>query len=135
MGVDLSGLATPEKVEALVSTYPDLRAGAWYMEPVAWAIDSGLMHGDGGGFRPNARITRQEMCVVLYRAFGLRYDEENPFTFADHDSIAGWARSQVYACFQAGLVKGDSRGSFNPTAYTKRAEAAAIFSRYADFTS
>lgn len=87
--------------------------------------------GSGGKFRPKDNITRQEMCRVLVNALELGEAQETP-SFADSASIAEWARPQVYACYEAGLVKGDPNGRFNPRNFAKRSEAATMLQRYAD---
>ena len=112
-------------------SFPDVPASAWYAPVAVWAKESKVMEGSGGKFRPNEKITRQEMCRVLVNALGLDEAQEVP-SFADSASIADWARPQVYACYEAGLVKGDPNGRFNPRNFAKRSEAATMLQRYAD---
>ncbi len=112
-------------------SFPDVPADAWYASVAVWAKENGIMEGSGGKFRPKDNITRQEMCRVLVNALELGEAQETP-SFADSASIAEWARPQVYACYEAGLVKGDPNGRFNPRNFAKRSEAATMLQRYAD---
>ncbi|WP_322170686.1 S-layer homology domain-containing protein [Acutalibacter caecimuris] len=117
-------------------SFDDVGTKAWYHKAAAWAKESGLMRGEMQNgklvFRPNDRISRQEMCVVLYQALGLHYGG-NGITFKDDSKISGWAKEKVYACQEAGLLRGDEKGNFNPLNSTKRSEAASVFSAYADY--
>ncbi len=127
LGVDL----TPYKGK---SAFSDVPANQWYAAAANWAKQSGMMSGDNRGrFRPNATITKQEICVVLYNALGLNSGDIGSF-FADDYQIAPWARYQVYACREAGLISGDNMGKVNPQKGTVRSEAATIFAAYAQYT-
>lgn len=127
LGVDL----TPYKGK---SAFSDVPANQWYAAAANWAKQSGMMSGDNRGrFRPNATITKQEICVVLYNALGLNSGDIGSF-FADDYQIAPWARYQVYACREAGLISGDNMGKVNPRKGTVRSEAATIFAAYAQYT-
>ena len=90
------------------------------------------MRGDGNGkFRPNAPITREEMCVVISQALEAHKELES-FTFPDHASISRWARNAVYECYPLGLVKGDNKGYFSPKGNTLRSEAATVFTKFVE---
>lgn len=116
-----------------LESFEDIRVGVWYDKAAAWAKASNLMEGDGKQFRPNDPISRQEMCVVLYRALGLTARESDmAVRFSDDAKIAGWARNQVYACRAAGLIQG-SGGAFNPLGDARRCEAASVFANYAKY--
>lgn len=126
LGVDLSVYTE--------SPFKDVPAGRWYTAAAAWAKESGVMSGyTDGSFKPNAPITRQEMCVVLYNAMTEK-PELSGFAFADDARIGGWAREAVYACQAAGLVQGDNKGEFAPTGSTLRSHAAVVFAKFAGLT-
>ena len=117
---DLSGAAG--------SPFEDVAADAWYAAAVSWVKEQGLMQGSGNQFRPNAAITREEMCVVFRNL--LKAEETGVGLFVDDASISSWARDSVYICREAGLIYGDNYGNFNPRSTTPRREAAAVFVRY-----
>lgn len=110
-------------------SFSDVSTSRWYSGAAYWAKDSGVMVGTGGKFRPNDPISRQEMCSVLSRALGLQ--SASLGGFLDDGDIADWAREGVYACRDAGLVKGGTNGKFNPRSYTVRRDAAVVFANYA----
>lgn len=123
LGVELSGYTE--------SAFKDVPTGKWYTAAVAWAKESGLMSGyTDGTFKPDAPITRQEMCMVLYNAMETK-PEPAEGTFADDAKIGRWAKNAVYACRAAGLVQGDNNGCFDPLGNTLRSHAAVVFAAFA----
>ncbi len=112
------------------SSFSDVKPGKWYASVAAWVQKEGIMQGHDGKFRPDAPISREEMCVVFARVMELQ-GASSDFRFPDHGKIASWAREAVYACYEKGLIKGDEKGNFNPKNYTARREAAVVFTRWA----
>lgn len=111
------------------ASYPDVTVGKWYAPAIAWAKEQKKMNGYKDGlFRPEAPITREEMCVAI-RNFVGSSAEPTAFTFPDDGQISKWAREAVYQCHALGLVTGDDKGRFAPRDNTLRSQAAAIFSR------
>jgi len=127
MGVDLTRYTG--------KSFTDVPAGKWFSPAAAWAKETKLMAGyKDGSFQPNAPITRQEMCVVLYNAMGV-HQEMDPSVasvFIDNAKIAGWAKDAVYQCYTRGLVQGDDQGNFSPTGSTLRSHAAVVFTKFAE---
>lgn len=114
--------------------FPDVAAGAWYAEAVAWASEIGVAQGTGAGFEPDEFITREQLCTMF-----TRYAQKNniilkpivdKIVFADHNEISAWARSAVETAQQAGLVNGRSEHRFAPQATATRAEVATLLSRF-----
>jgi hypothetical protein len=118
------------------SNFNDI-TGQWYGKPVAIAAKAGLVNGyDDGSFKPNNRITREEMAVMLTRAVeyaGTKMDakdlEETLGRFKDGDKIKKWAQEQVAAAANAQIIRGYNDGSFAPDHDATRAEAAAMLLR------
>ena len=112
--------------------FTDVDPGQWYAPYVAWAADSGVMNGDGNGvFRPNDPITREEMCQVFCNLLAEdlpQVPEQEPFP--DDSAISDWAKEAVYLCKALDLVRGAPDGSFAPSDFTQRCEAAAVFVRF-----
>lgn len=53
-----------------VKSFPDVKPAKWYYEYVKVASSQGIINGKPDGtFRPNDKITRNEMAVMIYRAF------------------------------------------------------------------
>lgn len=123
LDVDLTGYTA--------SSFKDVPAGRWFTPAVAWAKESGVVGGyEDGTFRPNANISRQEMCVIISRTLKSQPDKQ-AFAFPDDRKISGWAKDGVYTCYALGLVQGDDKGNFSPGNSTLRSQAAVVFTRYA----
>ncbi len=117
-------------------SFTDVKAGDWFANAVSWAGENQIVSGyQDGTFRPNALITREEMCVVLENYIqnaSPNVPEHKPFTFPDDSKISSWAEKAVYACYDRGLISGDDQGKFNPGSNTARCEAATVFVKYLD---
>lgn len=125
----------PEDYVPQASTFIDVKDSDWFAAAVSWAGEQKVVSGyEDGTFRPNAPITREEMCVILVnyvdRILVPNVPEMDGFAFPDDGSISGWAKEAVYWCQGNSLVSGDETGRFNPVDYTRRSEAASVFVRY-----
>ena len=115
-------------------TFKDVAPGDWYYGVVEAAAKADLVKGYGKGlFKPNAKITREEITAILIRALG-KQDEAaanaNTMTsFKDDGDIASWARGSVVVAFNEGLIKGYPNGTFGPKKNAIRAEVCAMVSR------
>lgn len=110
------------------TTFTDVDGDAWYASAVAAASQNGLVNGRGKEtFAPNAAITREELAVMLYRAYQTKGDasslEEAP-DLKDKQKISSWALQEVNEALALGLMKGHANGMFTPQAKTTRAESA-----------
>jgi hypothetical protein len=85
-------------------------------------------------FAPSNNITRQEMCVMIYRALGAArldtsVDPTAPFPFTDADIIASWAIKEVKFCHQNGIMNGTSLTTIDPLLNTPREQAIVLINR------
>ncbi|MOA42454.1 hypothetical protein D3C78_1645030 [compost metagenome] len=64
--------------------------------------------------------------VIAVRALGLEVNPKATLTFDDADQIPVWARPYVATAAEAGLIKGNGDGKFNPIASSTRAEAVTV---------
>ncbi len=111
------------------AVFTDIPANAWYAEAVAAAHEAGIIFGKSeSSFDPAAAITRQEMTVLLLRAYGYRagaaYLAKEQSAFADRGQISSWAQHAVDAAFELGLTKGKGNNRFDPQGVLTRAESA-----------
>lgn len=109
--------------------FKDVAADNWYAGDVAAVYKAGLVTGRSGNqFAPNEAITRQEMAVMLAKAFekvgGTNQAEEASLAFRDSKEISAWAQAAVRIVTSAGLMKGYTDGTFVPEYNATRAEAA-----------
>ena len=110
--------------EPASSPFVDVADDDYGVSSVAYLYEKNIAAGDNEGkFNPNAKITRQEAATLLAKAFGATGTSSELYN--DDAAIASWAKSFVYACKEAGLMKGDAgTGNFRPTSTITRAEAA-----------
>ncbi len=118
--------------------FADVDASDWYAGAVQAAVDYGLIDGyEEGAFRPKQRISRQEAAVVLSRASAIAKLKSTVLdaeadralsAFADGGEVAGWARANVAAAVELGLING--RGDrLDVAASLTRAETAVLVRR------
>jgi len=131
---NVSGVNTSNK--NVNTGFSDVPKGKWYTAAVTWAAQNGIVNGVGGGrFDPNAKVTREQMCLMIvnyienYQKRTLSVTTNAP-TFADDAKIAKWAKTAVYKCAKAGLVNGVGNNKFDPKASATRAQGATIFTNF-----
>jgi hypothetical protein len=116
-------------------SFTDVAADSWYSATVQAAVKAGITDGyEDGSFRPEARITREEMAVMLYRALHAvdtapAADASVLAGLSDSGELAGWSRDAVSALVTSNLLNGRTEGGFAPAADATRAEAAAVLQR------
>lgn len=127
--------------------FHDVANGEWYQKYVAALYntkvgDESIIKGDGENFRPNDKITRQEVAVIVAKLQAdksietIEKDVNNNdvhkvvevTNFKDYKSIKPWADESVEYLNNNGIVKGDE-GYFNPTQAITRAEALVMVQR------
>ena len=117
--------------------FTDLPNGAYYTGYAQWANIYGIMNGiSSTAFSPNASISRQDICVMLYRYlknYAGKSLSTSATSFTDDSSIASYAKDAVYAMKNIGIVNGYTDGSFKPQGYATRAEVATMFQRLYDY--
>ena len=110
---------------ALGKTDPSLNSAPTFTDcslaDVRAAAALGVVSGyDDGTFRPRERITREEAAAMLSRFTALfrENDESIAEPYRDDAQIGSWAKPQVYAMRNAGIMSGTD-GGFSPKgAYT-----------------
>lgn len=122
--------------------FSDVKPDDWYYEPVRQAAALGLINGDGSGkFRPNERITREQMSLMAWRAYAKLVPEAATAKgaeidallqpFGDQNKMSPWARAEVASAVQSGLMQGASANRFDPSGIATRAQAATLVKRLA----
>lgn len=106
----------------------DTEGGAsWYAKAQAWAMESGVSDGED----PMGAITREQLVTMLWRYSGAP-GVELLLTAPDAGKISSWAMDAMRWAVSEGIIEGDETGAVNPTGSATRAEAAAIFMRFAE---
>lgn len=138
----VTALANMESVTADNSktAFTDVPAGKWYTGAAKWAVDNKILSGySDGTFRPNAKITREEMCVIMSNYIAYHSEKNNvehkkegsTKAFSDASQISSWAKTAVADCRAYGLIDGFSDGTFRPKKESTRAEVAAVIYKLA----
>ncbi|WP_168735706.1 S-layer homology domain-containing protein [Cohnella fermenti] len=130
MLVRLLGIGQPADVGAAVE-FADVRHDSWYADAVEAAAQAGLVAGRSDGeFDPQGVVTRQEMAVMVVRAY--EFKAGHPPTgatiseFTDADQVGAWAREAVAAAGAADLLRGRGDGQFAPQDSLTRAESVQV---------
>lgn len=106
----------------------DTEGGAsWHAKAQAWAMESGVSDGED----PMGAITREQLVTMLWRYSGAP-GVEFLLTAPDAGKISSWAMDAMRWAVSEGIIEGDETGAVNPTGSATRAEAAAIFMRFAE---
>ncbi|MCM3626042.1 S-layer homology domain-containing protein [Paenibacillus glycanilyticus] len=116
-------------------SFKDVSGHAWYADAVAAATEAGIMKGfTDGTFRPNDKITKQELAVTAANALAFAgkaqaAGDEQLAALKDGSDISAWAADAVAQSLKSGLVKGTPEGFYYPNKTATRAEAAVILYR------
>lgn len=114
------------------SNFNDVHQVDWFYDSVNRASSFGLIEGDGkGSFKPNDKINRQQMAVMIKRALDYRgiATSSASLKFSDNSVIASWAREDVEHVVTSGYLVGKPNNQFAPLAQATRAEAATVIYR------
>lgn len=109
------------------SAFSDVNDSAWYAQYVDAAYKNGLIVGkEDGSFGVGETISRQDVCVILYRAYKSTLNGSKQLDFADAEDISDYAKEGVSALYGSDIVGGIGNGMFAPLRGITRAEAAKI---------
>ncbi len=107
------------------NSFADFPGDAYFTDSILKANAAGVILGDAGRARPNDYITREEVAVMLGRAFGVEASGVGSLHFTDKNNIASWASSMVLAMESRGFVNGTDN-KFLPKNNISRAEVVKI---------
>ncbi|AZK48378.1 glycosyl hydrolase 53 family protein [Paenibacillus lentus] len=115
----------------VMDSFTDVSRDAWYYNALSGAYHAGLVQGrNDQTFDPNAPVTRQEMAVMVMKAYAFLGKsltaQEASHSYADAAQIADWAAKDVESASSLGLIHGRGQGEYAPKAPLTRAEAAQI---------
>ena len=133
-------IAGSPEVEA-ENPFRDVAESAYYYDAVRWAQSGGIVTGlSSDTFGPDSRITRQQMCAILYRyaaMLKLSLSQRDPLTgFSDTDQLADYAKDPMSWCVAMGFINGiksDDAALLDPTGNATRAQIAKVLTRFDRF--
>ncbi|WP_018758252.1 S-layer homology domain-containing protein [Paenibacillus terrigena] len=109
------------------SAFKDVKKTDWFYPYVNAAYEAGFIKGDADQFRPNDKLTREQMAVILYKALGLQAAEHTA-ALQDLDKVSSWAKAEVQAVIARGVMTG-ANNRFEPTGQVTREMAAVVAMR------
>ena len=115
--------------------FSDVPSNAWYAAGVTKAAELKIVTGDNGKFRPGDNISRQEMAVMLARAYKYVNSESVAaveLSYTDKGSIASWAYDGVAQITSLKMMSGYPDGSFGGAKNSTRAEATKTLKEFMD---
>ena len=107
-------------------------ADSEYAQEIDSLAASRIVFGDGGKFRPDATMTRAEVCALLAQALGLYSTANGCFTDVAKGS---WYAPSVNAMAAIGLVSGVGGGKFDPNATMTQEEFITVLGRLVEFVN
>jgi hypothetical protein len=101
----------------------------WAKSYIGAAHKAGIVQGyDARTFGPDDPVTREQMTVMLGKAFNIQASDV-PLTFSDNAKIAAWAYPYVTGAVHDKLISGYPDRSFRPQGNTTRAEVVTVLAR------
>lgn len=117
-----------------MNTYTDIKGDEWYALNVE-ALNINKMVDDmsSSTFRPNDKITREEMATIIMKAYE-KVSGESVSELAekyngklnDLDQASPTLIQYIKAANYVGIISGDNKGNFNPKAVSQRSQAAKV---------
>lgn len=120
--------------------FSDVKSEAWYYGSVNAAAYAKLVNGyPDGSFKPEGKITREEMAAMVVRAMeygGVKtvsmtsYEvEEKLAKYIDKNEIGEWAKGYAVQAIDAGIIKGRSSYQWASKNNATRAEGVVMLKR------
>ena len=107
-------------------------ADSEYAQEIDSLAASRIVFGDGGKFRPDATMTRAEVCALLAQALDLYSTANGCFTDVAKGS---WYAPSVNAMAAIGIVSGVGGGKFDPNATMTQEEFITVLGRLVEFVN
>ncbi len=112
--------------------FTDVKPFSWYSGAIAVVTKYGIAQGTGEKtFSPDLPITREEIAVMLMRAYRKTGApvKTAPVLYTDAAEISPWALGDLAESGALGLLNGMTDGTFRPKRNATRAEAAVMIYR------
>ncbi len=124
-------MAGKPEADASVVGFADVAEDAAYAGAALWAKEAGVVSGVDGLFLPDGTLTREQLAVMLFRAFKAE-DGGGAMGLAGFDDageISDWACDALGWAVRAGLLHGRDTLTLDPRGEVTRAELAVILQR------
>lgn len=118
--------------KAISESFNDVTEKDWYYKEVLKAMNEGYILGySDGTFRPNDKVTKEQICVILDRILTL----EKNVTKKDlviKDKVSAWAADSVNRVINSGIMSLKEDGTFNATLAADRVTVAQAYAKIVD---
>lgn len=116
-----------------VSKFADINTEDWFANEVALAADRGIVTGNASNeFMPSNNINREQMAVMVARAYKVMKNEEltgTSLNFNDKAIISNWAVSAIEGAVSKSIITGYDDNTFKPAENATRAQGIVILKR------
>ena len=116
------------------TSFTDVSEDEYYYIPVGWAEGCGVLDWvEGGEFKPNEPITREEMVTCMYNyAKFIQFDSDGydlsmADMITDLAEAAGFSEDALRWAFSVGVISGYGDGTVKPKGTATRAEVAQVY--------
>ena len=111
--------------------FTDVPEGAFYDEPVQWAVDNGITNGlTDTTFGPDAACNRAQVVTFLWRAEGCPEPTATSHSFVDVQAGSFYEKAVLWAV-ENGITTGTDATHFSPNAVCNRATVVTFLHRAA----
>lgn len=138
MFVTVLGRMAQADTKKYSSEYGDVAEDQYYAGYVAWASVNGIVSGSGDGtFRPDDRITREQLALILYRyarqtgADVSNTNEVKAAAYPDFKTVMDAAKPAVCWAVNKGILNG-SGGRLEPKGQASRAQVAQMIKNFVE---
>ncbi|WP_245987986.1 S-layer homology domain-containing protein, partial [Cohnella lupini] len=109
--------------------FKDVKSTDWYYKDVSAAVDAKYMTGyTDGTFKPNEKISRQELAVMAAKILKLA-NSDSYRNFVDTVNSPAWSKGGIGAVIDAKIISGFPDKSFRPYKLATRAEVIVILDK------
>lgn len=119
-------------LKVTANNFKDVSPSAWYADYIYQAVQLGYMDGYGGSkteFKPNEKVSRQEMSKILSLAFDLNPAAYEKYALPFSDVERNLYYKYISAVYYNGLGAGVSDTRFDPKSNVTRATFSVFMSR------
>lgn len=112
--------------------FTDVKTTDWHYKYVAAATKAGIINGVGDNkFGTGSNITRQDICVILYRVlndkgYTVNETKTGSMNFTDLNEISDYAKDAVEKLYKAEIINGMDDKHFAPKNFATRAQMAKL---------
>lgn len=112
------------------NNFTDLKGNEYYADAILKAEAAKIINSEEKVVRPKDFATREEVTVMIAKAFGTAPESKCSVSFNDKNMMAEWTEGYINALVNKGCLSGYN-GDFNPKNPITRAETVTILSNMA----